>query len=90
MVRFSLRVAIVAALVGLGWVAGRAQTTQPDFEIRVDAPGGQTTIECVRGCNLSWVERGLISSATEKPTFTYNCGGNRCSSGKVGGWIVKP
>ena len=85
-----VRIAIAGSLIGLGWVAGKAQTTEPDFEIVINAPSGQTTIECVRGCNLSWVERGLNSNATAGPTFKYGCGGGeRCSSGKVGGWITK-
>ena len=82
-------------LFGLGWVAALiAQDTQPDFEIVVNAPAGETTIECVRGCNLSWVQRGLIESAKAEPKFPFSCGGagatvvSRCSSGKVGGWIT--
>ncbi|HET9216351.1 MAG TPA: hypothetical protein VFR18_05200, partial [Terriglobia bacterium] len=55
-------------LVGLGWVAG-AQTASPDFEVRVDAPGGETTIECVRGCELVWVERGVPATASRMSTF---------------------
>jgi len=59
MIRTSLRIATVAALVGIGWMAAKAQTSEPNFEIVVSAPSGETTIECVRGCELSWVERGL-------------------------------
>ena len=86
MARTSLRIAMAAALAGFGWVAGHAQTSEPHFEIVVNAPGGETTIECVRGCKLAWVERGVNSNATPGPTFTFSCGGTRCSSGKVGGW----
>jgi hypothetical protein len=84
------RVVTVAALVGLGWIVGQAQTTQPDFEIVVNAPAGQTTIQCVRGCDLSFVERGLNPQATATPKFTFSCSGpsaTRCSSARVGGWI---
>ena len=45
---------IVAVLVGLGWVAGRAQSASPDFEIIVSAPSGATEITCVRGCSITW------------------------------------
>jgi hypothetical protein len=49
-------VIIAAAMLLTGWAVGRAQvqTPQPEFEIRVNAPGGSTTIECVRGCSLAW------------------------------------
>jgi len=89
MIRRSLRIGIVAALIGIGWMAGKAQTSQPDFEFVVNAPSGDTTIECVRGCSLSWVERGLNPNAGASATFKYSCSGERCSSGKVGGWIKK-
>ena len=92
MVRIILRSLIVAGAIGLGWAAARAQTAGPDFEIVVDAPVGSTTITCVKGCNLSWVERGVNPNATPTATFQYNCGGGavqRCFSGKVGGWAVR-
>lgn len=81
---------VVAAvvLVGLGWVVGATQSS-PDFELLVDAPGGQTTIECVRGCNLAWVERGINSNATPSGTFTFSCTAGRCSSARVGGWLTR-
>ena len=75
-------------LVGLGWLAGAAQSS-PDFELRVNAPGGETTIECVRGCNLAWVERGINPNAQPIDTFTYACSADRCSSGRVGGWLTR-
>jgi hypothetical protein len=87
------RVLIAAGLVMLGWVAGHSQTAQPDFEIVIDSPNGQTTVECRRGCALAWVERGDPASKTPTPTFTYGCsGGNpdqRCSSARIGGWVQK-
>jgi len=88
--RAALRVIIVVALVGLGWIAGRAQNADPDFEVVVNAPAGETTIECVRGCNLAWVERGVNPNSRPISTFTFQCGGpavSRCSSFKVGGWL---
>lgn len=68
MIRASLRIAVVAALIGMGWAAGRAQTSVPDFEVVVNAPSGETTIECVRGCKLSWVQRGLNPVRTGLPS----------------------
>jgi hypothetical protein len=77
---------IIAAIL-TGWMAGRAQTANPDFELVVSAPGGETSIECVRGCDLRWVERGLNPSGGAIPKFTFRCGASQCSSGRVGGWL---
>jgi hypothetical protein len=75
------------ALISLGWIAGRAQTG-PDFEFIVDAPAGHTSVECIKGCKLLWVERGI--SGAPKRTFDFSCGGqDRCSSARVGGWIER-
>ena len=78
-----------AVLVAAGWIGAKAQKPSPDFELIVNAPAGETTIECVRGCKLVWVERGVNSAAVPQPTFTFSCGGAvaRCSSARVGGWI---
>jgi hypothetical protein len=90
--RLRLRsIAIAVGLVLLGWVAGRAQgVAEPDFEITVNAPEGETVIECVRGCNLQWVSRGLIPGVTPQRNFSYKClnsPSGRCNSGRVGGWV---
>ena len=74
-------------LIFLGWAVGRAQTSTPAFELVVDARGGETTIKCVKGCELAWVERGVNSTAAPVPTFTYRCTAPRCSSGRIGGWL---
>lgn len=89
MKRISVRLALAAGLLSLGWAAGRAQPAQPDFEIVVDAPRGATSITCVRGCELAWVERGLNPNSMPMSTFSYECSGVRCSSAKVGGWIKR-
>ena len=88
MKRTTLRLTIAAALIAIGWAAGTAQSAQPDFEL---APAGHTSVECRRGCELAWVERGLNPSAKPQPTLTFNCGGttDRCSSYKIGGWVKR-
>jgi hypothetical protein len=88
--RTLLRVVAAVVLIGLGWAAGKAQTPQPDFELIVNAPAGQTSVECVRGCELMWVERGVNPNDTPRATFSFGCQGpevKRCSSASVGGWI---
>lgn len=88
--RFTVQTASITlvALV-LGWALGRAQTSAPDFEIVVNAPGGPTTIECVRGCTLAWVERGLNPNSRATAKFSFSCGASECSSGRVGGWVSR-
>ena len=83
-VRIAGQCAIALILVFAGWVVGRAQTTAPDFELAVDAPSGETTLKCLRGCELVWVERGLNANASRMATFTYKCTAPRCSSGRIG------
>ncbi len=92
MVRLFVRALIAVALIAAGWVAAKAQPSTPDFEIVVDAPVGETTIECKRGCNLAWVARGVNPASTPATTFKFNCGGGsvaRCSSYAVGGWLTR-
>lgn len=91
----NLRVLAISALLLLaGWSIGRAQSSSPDFELAVTttAVGNamETTLACVRGCNLSWTERGVNPRAKAISQFEFSCkGGNRCSSGTVGGWLAK-
>jgi len=87
--RLFVNVAIAFALVATGWAIAKAQTPEPDFEIVVDAPGGPTTIRCVRGCALAWVERGVNPNATPIESFDFACSAPRCSSFRVGGWLTK-
>lgn len=91
MTRTVLSAAVIFAAMGLGWAAAKAQTAEPAFELVVDAPVGSTTITCVKGCTLAWVERGVNPNSQPIPAFSYKCSGanvGRCSSGKVGGWIA--
>jgi hypothetical protein len=91
--RTACRVLIAAGLMTLGWVAGSSQASQPDFELVINSPQGETTVECRRGCALAWVERGDPAARTPMPTFSYACTGGgpgqRCSSARIGGWIKR-
>ena len=85
----TILVVIGLALFGGGWMVGKAQSQRPDFELIVNAPAGETSVQCVRGCDLMWVERGVNPNDTPQPTFSFACRGavERCSSSRVGGWI---
>jgi hypothetical protein len=87
--RLFLNATIAFALLATGWVVAKAQTPAPSFELVVDAPSGATTIRCVRGCALMWVERGINANARPTNSFNYACTGARCSSGRIGGWITR-
>jgi hypothetical protein len=91
MIRIAVGVTLAAALILTGWMAGKAQTAEPDFEIVVETTLGdsaETTIKCVKGCGLSWVERGVNPNASVMPQFTFKCTPSQsCPSGRVGGWL---
>jgi hypothetical protein len=90
MARKAFLAAAALGLVLFGWVAGRSQTSLPDFEFTVEAPAGETTVQCIRGCELLWVENGISPRAGRDKKFVYSCGGAlRCGSGRVGGWITR-
>ena len=90
MARTVAKIGLAAILIFIGWAAGRAQSSAPAFELHVDAPEGETTVECIKGCELSWVNRGLNPNAKTGPTFTYKCSGaGRCRSGRIGGWLTR-
>jgi hypothetical protein len=85
-VRKTLLAVAAFLLIELGWVAGRAAQSEPDFEFIVNAPMGKTDIECIKRCKIKWVERPNTGSPAT--TFSFKCGPNveRCSSGTIGGW----
>ena len=91
--RITIRVLFAVALLGIGWGIGRAQQLLADFELVIDAPEGETTVTCVRGCQgLAWIERTVPGSASpsNETVFTYRCSNSqnaRCGSGRIGGWL---
>ena len=87
MKRHILRALIAAVLVITGWTIAKAQQSMPDFEIVVTSPGGETKVECRRGCKVAWFERGLNPNAATMKTFTFRCTAAQCGSGVIGGWL---
>ena len=77
--RLALRTVVVVGLVALGWAAGRAQAPGADFTLRIDAPMGETKIECVRGCALQFI-REAPNPDTAMPSFQYRCTATRCGA----------
>jgi hypothetical protein len=90
MTRIAIGLTLAAALVMTGWIAAKAQTAEPDFEIAVETKVGdsaETIIRCVKGCGLAWVERGVNPNARVAPQFSFRCTpAQTCSSGRIGGW----
>ena len=76
MIRVLLQATAVFAALGTGWAVGHAQSPDPAFELVVDTPPGSSTITCVRGCSLMWVERGMNPNDRPQPSFAR------------GGWII--
>jgi len=85
MKRTTLRIVKATGLLPLGWTAGHAAQSQPDFELTVSAPAGTTTITCTRGCGLQ--------NALDTPAKThadasakYTCGreGQKCGGSMHG------
>jgi hypothetical protein len=92
LMKILLRAVTVVALVGIGWVAGKAQTPEVgDFQIKIDAPAGFTTVECVRGCTLQGARNAGLPPDPNKRTYTYGCSGQgveRCA-GAANGFVKK-
>lgn len=85
------QVFLACLLVGLGWVIGYAQRSQPEFMLAIDAPVGETRVECVSGCNLMGARDLGNPVARRLKVYTYSCRGinvQRCGA-QVGGWVVR-
>jgi hypothetical protein len=69
------RLIVAVVLVGLGWVAGRAQgTSQPEFVLELEAPQGWTTVACSRGCELIGSRDHGNPRAGRMLQYRYGCG----------------
>jgi hypothetical protein len=63
-------------------VAGSAPAQRGDFIINVEAPGGETTLECIEGCAALVGARDISTYRGEGrgTTYTFSCGGSRCEA----------
>ncbi len=78
-------------LLGLGWTIGHAQRPEPDFMIAIDAPVGDTRVECTSGCTLMGAKDLGNPNAMQMRVYTYGCSGRsvqRCGT-QVAGWRVQ-
>lgn len=86
MKKMIIRVATAGALVGSGWAAGTAQTGRGDFEVRINAVVGTTSVECLRGCTLIGSRDVRNPVAGRSRTYEFSCTsrGGRCEAVVVG------
>lgn len=78
-------------LVALGWVVGYSQRSEPEFMIAIDAPVGETRVECVSGCELIGGRDLPNPNAGRLKVYGYGCSGRnvrRCTA-QVAGWLVR-
>jgi hypothetical protein len=78
-------------LVGLGWVVGYTQRSEPEFMMAIDAPVGETRVECVSGCELMGARDLGNPNAGRLTVYVYGCSGRhvqRCGA-KIAGWLVR-
>lgn len=85
------RLAWAFILVGLGWTVGYAQRSEPEFMIAIDAPVGETHVECMAGCKLMGARDLGNPNAGRMRVYSYGCSGRnvqRCAT-EVAGWLVR-
>ena len=75
-------------LVGLGWAIGYAQRPEPEFMIAIDAPVGETRVECLSGCELIGARDLGNPNAGRLKVYGYGCNARRCKA-RVAGWLVR-
>ena len=85
------RVVWATMLIALGWSLGAEERPEPDFVIAIDAPVGETRIECLSGCRLMGARDLPNPNAVRMKAYSYGCGGGkvqRCGA-HVAGWRVR-
>ena len=91
MVRFATRVLIIIVLTAIGWSVGKAQEPPLVINFTIDAPVGDTTIQCERGCEFYSSQQGRARASSQ---FMFSCtaeGGRQRCSGRFGvGAIGRP
>lgn len=78
-------------LFGSGWVVGYAQRSEPEFMLAINAPVGETRVECVSGCELMGARDLGNPNAGRLTVYDYGCKGRkvqRCEA-RIAGWLVR-
>jgi hypothetical protein len=89
MPRLVLRVVVVLALVGAGWLAGttHARDGQPRFfTLTIDAPAGETSVHCSNCRLFSWSD----GAADVTRLYTMTCAGPAPCRKTIGGQMDGP
>ena len=89
--KIATRAFLALVLLAIGWSAGYAQRTKPEFIVAIDAPAGNTRVQCVSGCELLGARDVESAGAGRMQTYEYGCSsapGGRCMA-RVAGWLVK-
>ena len=88
--RFVLRVVVAVALMSVAWGIGHAQGQAQSFVLKIVAPGGTTSVECVSGCTFRYVR--VATDGTRRtfdtPSFTQGCPNATCEISASG--VVTP
>jgi hypothetical protein len=83
---------LALGLLGLGWALGYAQRAEPEFMLQIDAPAGNTSVECVSGCELIGARDLGNPRAGRMKIYEYGCSGpavqQRCTA-RAAGWLLK-
>lgn len=84
-----IKFALALILLGSAWAAGYAQRSEPEFMLSIDAPAGETRIDCVSGCQLIGARDVGVPSAAPMKSYTFACTDPHRCKGAAGGWMVK-
>ena len=76
-------------ILGTGWAVGYAQRPEPQFMLSIEAPMGETRIECVSGCQLIGARDVGVPSAGRMKSYTFSCTGTHRCKGAAGGWLTQ-
>ncbi len=71
--RSLLRMLLALGFIAVGWSFGVAQASVADFEITIEAPRGDVTLTCARGCD--WRSE---PSQKSPQTVTFRCETEKC------------
>ena len=74
--------------IALGFAMGHAQVPEPEFLLAIDAPVGETRIECLSGCELMGARDLGNPNAGRMTEYVYACSGQGIMrfTARAAGW----